>query len=94
MTINIAPAAAAIAFAAIAAAPGHASAQDIHADAMANHILINNIHKMIDQSQDKTFELVLAKAEQSIELKLAKIENLIAPKPTANDMLVIANNGL
>lgn len=43
--------------------------------------------------ETKLFELVMNKAEAGIELKLAKIENNLTPKPVSNDDLVIAAAG-
>jgi|GEM_PF-4588783 len=40
--------------------------------------------------ETKLFELVMNKAEAGIELKLAKIENTLTPKPISNDDLIVA----
>ena len=86
----------AIAITAIAAAfaiNASAQAEDaVHANTNAVD-LTQQIQLTNNAVEAKLFELVMNKAEAGIELKLAKIENNLTPKPVSNDDLLIATAG-
>ena len=83
-TIITAAIASAFAFNAAAQAeePAHASVTTLD--------LTQQIQFVNAVSNQKIFELAMSKAETGIELKLAKIENNLQPKPIAKDDIIIA----
>jgi hypothetical protein len=74
---------------AFAALTGAAFADDM--PTIDSGAVLENVYSAMDRTQSKTFDLVLSKAENAIEQRLAQIDPFGSPEPQAQDLVIASN---
>jgi hypothetical protein len=72
-----------------AALTGAAFAEDTRV--VDNGAVLENVYAAMDKTQSKTFELVIAKAEGTIEDRLAQLEPFTASEPKTESFIIASN---